>query len=383
MIIPIVGLFAQPDLYGQVILLSTMILVIMGVAGFGQQRSVLYFKADAGQASHVAVVVGIGCAVVLAALTVGLFSAFGQSVPPLIWAAAVANVIHLLVTTQARAFQAFRSFTILRLSLHIFRGLLVLPALLWWGSIELYLIAELLCVILALALQAPQLIKIFRETASVTQENIRRAVHIGGPVMVQILALMVINHFDKFIIESRLGAADLAAYGFVFSLISSMTFLNTFLAMRYEVGIYQAKGLLAVRQNVMGYFFMSAILHLAWVPILCGIYYALFLFSPHLGFYPYLFVLLSLGQIAFNMTHCFSHMFTKLDIGWVLLIVMPIIAVISIVLNTYGVPRFGIAGAALSFAISNSVFLVIMTGVSVFMMKRALQKDAQTGQAVP
>lgn len=247
--LPLVSLLIAPDVFGQIVLLYSYILIITVLGGFGQQRSILMYGAKDDTAFYSACNLTVIAALFIFFSAMLLFNISIFLLPVIILNVLLNNLVSL-----SRAKENFIEFAKFRIGASLLRFLFVLVLLMIEPSIESYIFAEFISVstIIILGLIKSTLNLKFN-CFKLKRKNLIFYFSFGLPLFLQAGMTQILQIGDRFIIANSLGEVTLASYFFVSIFCSSVAFVFAFNAQKYEVTIYRSENLFFARKNTKAF----------------------------------------------------------------------------------------------------------------------------------
>ncbi|QIQ87534.1 hypothetical protein [Erythrobacter sp.] len=372
--IPAVGLITDPSLFGELVLLSTAINILVTIACFGQQRTVLHFGANEASESDLAIFTAVAFAILLLPLCYLALAWFNGFLPGEIVAVSALTIFHQLLAAQKRAFGNRQEYCKLRVSLTFLRFSLVLSAIWLVGGVAAYVLAELLAIALSLSFSYRSFSNVLRIRSLPSPYQFKNAWKIGIPLLWQSTFLMLLMNYDK-LLFARLGNfEDLGNYALLFLFASSLAFLLTFLAMRFEPAIYQSSSVKEARVITQQYAkALFAIQGVAGLLLIIIYQVAASAFPAVTNASEFVFPMLVMGHILNSATKPWSNLLTKLRAIYAPIISITLVAIVAVTLNSALIPKWGAEGAAFTFLVCNTVFLMALKFSTLLAAKAELQ----------
>lgn len=313
--LPVVSLWLLPNVYGEVIIMNTLLIFTSSLGLLGQNRVVLVF----GSKQH-AVVISSFISSLIFSLSISLLAVLYFDISYLFLAVVASlNILNLMIAYY-RVNEDLVSFRRGRLVYVLVRLLSVILLLLLNDDVYFYLLAEVLAVVLTIftLLYRKDLFKI--SYRSLKTENFKTCFNFGMPLLIQTLFASIIQHSDKIIISTELGNEALANYYYIAIFCTSVSFVFAYYAQKHEVSIYNASSTLSAIKESKKFLFSSLKGSLLFFSISLPLYLISCIvnenYEPNVLYMVTLFLYFSSGVFAV----AFSYYFTYLNFNRIILL---------------------------------------------------------------
>lgn len=363
--IPILALFLPPILFGEIVYYYAFLAVVTSAFYFGQNRVVLKFaRIDSNNE-----LVASSAIVLICCIFFSLISWFFLEVNALLVSlTAFFIVIHNLICLVKRACGNLIDFTVLRLTYVLPRLVLGVYFLFETRDIKFFFYVEVFSVITSFIII--QLIKVIKPNGHrvktclqlcVIPDKVFKYTAFGFPIFLQALVFTLSQNLDRLILDMYGLNAELAKYGIVIAISSSVTFVIAYLSIIYEVKIYHCTTSLEAEKNV-DLFFRKCIVYCGLIFPLLFLCYLLFLYFKF-GFFTFfdcsIFVFSFLCVVFMSKFHAFSYYSTYKSKNKLVFISAFLISMIIIFTLYISVSNWGLNGLLLTKILSCFIIYII------------------------
>lgn len=372
--LPLVAFLVPPERYGAVVLSYTIITVVSTLVLFGQGRSILKFydKKENWITTSTTIILGISAASFL-----GTAYIFEIENPALITLISFLLATHAALSLKLRTIHEKEEYLILRFS-HTMLRLTLVPAIVVISpSITHYLAAEAAAIIGSLALSRKTLISTISEIRKIPPENFIRTAKMGAPLFLQAMCSLAIANLDKIIIAQKIGEAALGQYAFIFSMASSLAFINAYYSMQHEAEIYKSPNFECAKEKASIFSKKLILANLAVSPFLFAAYLATPFLSDNIQSAPSTFLVILASQIMAGAALRGSYLSTYKEETGTILVVSIFCALTNTALNYLLIPNYGLNGAATASLASNCT-LALLINISAHQNRKKTQHKNPT-----
>lgn len=345
----IIPFFASPEIYGQVILYYSIIIFLIPIYLFGQDRLIL--KTNEPKQELINSLVFSILIWLILAIIFYYFNYFLASITGLILAL---NKIYL---TYFRSKENLKSYALNRVVYSIFRFWAIFCVVYFFYSLNNYIISEFLA---ALVVTFGLFVLFFKTKLKINFVFIERIKH-GLPLMLHGLSLFGVALVDRFILKKYTDLSVVGNYSFIYIFASGLIFLYSIISILQEKKIYISKNNTELILNVKKTFFMMVLIGAVGCVGSIFIYYLIFKFNL-IKDYTYYFnelVILLLAHLILPFYLISNYILIQSNKSKYLLGCSLFALLINVVSNLILIPNYGLQGAVYATLISNIILVAI------------------------
>lgn len=358
--LPIVALFAEPETFGQIVLVYSSIIIVTTLGGFGQQRAILMYAHCDHTAFFYANILSITAAIIIGFSTVLFFH-----LSPIITLIVLLNVQINNLVSNARSTNDFFTFSVLRVGITLSRFVFVMVFLSIKLSITVYLYAEFFSALLVIVIWFfVKPLPLNRASFKTDFNKIFSLFSFGLPLFLQSGVAQITQLGDRFIVSSSLGEAVLASYFFVSVFCSSVAFIFSFNAQKYEVRIYRATDIIEAKKNTTEFCVTSLKLTVIFYFISLSLYFLITYFGGKYEFDFLLMTSLFVNSSLFVFSIAMNYYFSYLGKNKYIILLSSGTAILFIAIVYFLISKLGLYSIAIAgFIVSLIYFLLFLFSV--------------------
>lgn len=354
----IIPFFASPDVYGEIVLYYSVVLFILPIIVFGQDRLILKNNPDKELINSF-----IFSLVVWVTLSIfAIFLDYFLSV-----LAALFLGFNKFYVTFYRSKEQLKKYAINRIFYSIFRFLLIFLVIYKFYTLNNYLLAESLAALLVTIGGIFLLIKNKKNISF----NFKERFNHGFPLMLHGISLFGIALVDRFVLKEYTDLSVVGNYSFIYIFASGLIFLYSIISILQEKKIYISKNNRELMLNVK---------HTFWMMILIGtigcvgsifIYYIVFKLNlvKDYGYYFNELLVLLLAHLILPVYLISNYVLIQSNKSSYLLGCSFFALIINIISNLLLIPTYGLQGAVYATLISNMILVVVSFIICVKVIK--------------
>ncbi|MHC1739001.1 MAG: lipopolysaccharide biosynthesis protein [Ignavibacteriaceae bacterium] len=204
----------------------------------------------------------------------------------------------------------------------------------------------------------------------------KRSVKLAFPIMISALLGVVLNFSDKFFLEKYGDFKQLAVYNLGLILGSIIPIIFASFQNIWLPFFFQEKDLRENKEKTKKIIIRMGIIFIILSIAIYGIIYFAISFGIVSVQYSEVLILLPvilITQMIIALTPLLSNYIIYFEKSYIALYTGVPVAILSIIINLYLIPRYGIYGAAISMFITNSAYLVLY----YFIIKNLIKKNLE------
>lgn len=360
LIIPAVALLISAENYAVIAFTYIVITSFTSLALFGQPRAVLrLYKAMKEKVIYISLLLIFAVAIVLTPFIYLVEKHFFISISILV----LLNCYHAVFSSKMRITEDLFGFASLRLSLVLFRLILVIFTVILNSNIVFYLYAEILAVLCSFLTWRYGGSRLFSK-ATFTSLDFSKPLGIGTPMFLSTLSTVLISHFDKILLSGSVEMSNLASYLFMFSIASSIAFITSYYAIQFEPKIYESECDRNAFNFLKTFIQRCSFGYLCILPFLTLILFFTELVNVEYDFSYDNFLMLFFGHCLLNLSQGFGYLMTYYNKTSNLLYCVLVIALFSVCSNSILIPNYGVTAAASIMLLSGFMYFSMLSMLS-------------------
>lgn len=354
----IIPIFSSPEVYGKIVLYYSIIIFLIPLFLFGQDRLILRNDADRE----------LGNSLIFSSAILLFFSSFliyfDYFLLSLVGFVLALNKIYL---TYLRSIEKLKNYAFNRVIYSFFRFFLVITVVYFFYTDSNYMFAEFLA---GLIVTISMLIMVFRKRISFNVEWKQRFFH-GLPLMLHGLSIFGIALIDRFVLQYFTDLKTVGNYSFIYIFASGLIFLYSIIGIVMEKKIYKSNNNIELLKNIKSTLIYMFFLGL-FGSIVSVILYVIITNFNIVNGYAYLpteLLLLLLAHLFLPIYLVSNYFLIQKGKNNLLMYSTFLSLLVNFLTNIIFIPLYGLIGAVYATLLSNLILCIIISFISYNVFK--------------
>lgn len=354
----LIPFFVSSELYGEIVLYYSLIVFLIPIYLFGQDRLIIKGLAEDEACKSLVLTMLIWLSLVLVLLYFGYF---------LVSIASLLLTLNKIYLTYYRSKDKLQNYALNRLVYSSVRLIAVLFIVYYFYSIKGYILAESISALIATI----GIISIYKPKYIKNIDWFKRLKH-GLPLALHGVSIFGVAVADRFILEKYTDLSTVGNYSFLYIFASGLIFLYSIISIIQEKIIYRSNDKNSLYKNIKRTLLLMILIGLIG-SISSYILYNLIFYFDILKNYIYLpleLIILLIAHMILPVYLVLNYYLIQQDKANYLLFCSLLSLMVNIILNFILIPNFGLMGAIWATLISNT-FLVCV--ISIICLKVSMR----------
>lgn len=354
----LIPLFASPEIYGQIVLYYSLIIFLIPIYLFGQDRLILKNQPEYEVLNSLIFTFLIW---ILLSFIFFYLNYFWASV------ASFALTLNKLYLTYLRSKDYLRQYAINRLIYSIIRLILVIYCIYFFYSLTNYILAEFFS---AIIVSFGIFTLLFKSKIRINLSYKNRIMH-GFPLMLHGISIFGVTLADRFILERYTNLTDVGNYSFIYIFASGLVFLYSIVSIIQEKKIYKSINNIDLIKNIKITIKLMFAIGVAGSILSIILYIVLIKFNIVRGynFYPYELIILLLSYLILPVYLVSNYFLIQRGKGKLLVFSSLTSFIVNIILNFLLIPTYGLQGAVYATLLANILLCILIFLISFRLYK--------------
>lgn len=360
----LIPLFASPEIYGQIVLYYSLIIFLIPLYLFGQDRLILKNDPDSEIINSVVFSLFLWIAL---SLLFYYFNYFWASI------ASLCLTFNKLFLTYLRSKEKLKEYAINRVLYSIIRSVMVVSSIYFFYSLLNYILAELLA---ALIVSLGLVILFFRSNKNLSFDYKNRFLY-GFPLMLHGVSIFGVALADRFILEKYTNLNVVGNYSFIYIFASGLVFLYSIISIIQEKKIYRSENNNILIKNIRVTLIQMLFIGIIGSVLSLILYSIIFKFNivNNYDFYLYELVILLISYLILPVYLVANYFLIHSNRGNLLVLSSVTSFVINIIFNFLLIPKYGLQGAVYATLVSNILLCTLIAFISFRVHKSSKQLE--------
>lgn len=358
LVLAIIPIFSSPEVYGKIVLYYSIIIFLIPLFLFGQDRLIL--RNDANRE--------LGNSLIFSSAILLFFSSF------LIYfdyfflsLAGFVLALNKIYLTYLRSIEKLKNYAFNRVVYSFFRFFLVIVVVYFFYTDINYIFAEFLA---GLVVTISMLIMVLRKRISFNVEWKQRFFH-GLPLMLHGLSVFGIALIDRFVLQYFTDLKTVGNYSFIYIFASGLIFLYSIIGIVMEKKIYKSNNNIELLKNIKSTFIYMFFLGLVGSIVSVILYVIITNFNIVNGYayFPNELLLLLLAHLLLPIYLVSNYFLIQKGKNNLLMYSTFLSLLVNFLTNIIFIPLYGLIGAVYATLLSNLILCSIISFISYNVFK--------------